>query len=110
MQFKHQSIPQFELLIVEGRLDTNTADRLDEKVEELRRTGCSNFLFDLRKLEYISSYGIRIFAKLLRNSCRISLVITDKNIWEIVEMAGLLDLLHVTDTLEEAILGLSKTK
>jgi anti-anti-sigma factor len=110
MQFEHKSIPQFELLIVEGRLDTHTSDKLDEKVEELRQSGCTNFLFDLRNLEYISSYGIRIFAKLLRKSCRISMVITDENVMEIVQMSGLPQLIQLTEDITEAITGLSKTK
>jgi anti-sigma B factor antagonist len=50
-----------ELLIaLEGRLDTTTAPQLEEKLNELL-PGVTSLTFDLTKLEYVSSAGLRVF-------------------------------------------------
>ncbi len=44
---------------LEGRLDTNTAPRLQEEMKE-ELQGLSGLELDLSKLEYISSAGLRV--------------------------------------------------
>jgi anti-anti-sigma factor len=47
-----------------GRLDTQTAPVLDERLESLlRSTAVSALLFDLAGLEYIGSAGLRVLAR-----------------------------------------------
>lgn len=43
---------------VEGKIDTQTAPQLQE---ELELSGVSDLVFDLSKVEYVSSAGLRIF-------------------------------------------------
>jgi anti-anti-sigma factor len=51
-------------LALEGRLDTNTAPELDQALDSLlMKKGVSRIVFDLEKLEYLSSAGIRCFVR-----------------------------------------------
>ena len=50
------------LVILEGRLDTNTAPELESTLETLL-PGVTELTFDLAKLEYISSAGLRVILK-----------------------------------------------
>ncbi len=47
----------------EGSLDTNTYPILEEKVDLLLDTSPDMIIFDLEKLDYISSMGVRVIAK-----------------------------------------------
>ena len=46
------------MIALEGRLDTNTAVDLEKEVQDLK--DIKVLIFDLEKLEYISSAGLRI--------------------------------------------------
>ena len=47
----------------EGSLDTDTYPILEEKVDSLLGTLPGTIIFDLEKLDYISSMGVRVIAK-----------------------------------------------
>lgn len=47
----------------EGSLDTDTYSVLEEKVDSLLNTPPRTIIFDLEKLDYISSMGVRVIAK-----------------------------------------------
>ena len=47
------------LLAVSGRLDTNTAPQLEQKINEVLPQ-CVQLSVDLSKVEYISSAGLRV--------------------------------------------------
>ncbi len=51
-------------LALEGRLDTHTAPQLDAAMDRmLMSAGIKRLIFDLGKLEYLSSAGIRCFVR-----------------------------------------------
>jgi anti-anti-sigma factor len=51
-------------LTLEGRLDTHTAPELDAALDRLLMTpGIKRLIFDLGRLEYVSSAGIRCFIR-----------------------------------------------
>jgi len=51
-------------LALEGRLDTHTAPQLDDVLDRvLMSAGIKRLIFDLGKLEYLSSAGIRCFIR-----------------------------------------------
>ncbi len=47
----------------EGSLDTETYSVLEEKVDLLLAASPGTIIFDLEKLDYISSMGVRVIAK-----------------------------------------------
>jgi len=51
-------------IALDGRLDTHTAPELDKALDGvLARPGISRLVFDLSRLEYLSSAGIRCFVR-----------------------------------------------
>ena len=46
-------------LLLNGRLDTNTAPQLDEAIDAARTPDVRTLVFDMCDLEYISSAGVR---------------------------------------------------
>jgi len=106
MEIRNLHIVDFELFEVSGRLDTSTADELDEVVRERLENNSKSFLFDLSNLEYISSYGIRIFVKLLRQQAKVALYIESESVHSIFKMTGLEEKLNIKKELKEAIKAL----
>lgn len=57
------------MITLSGRLDTDTADSLEQEFNKQLQAGHKNFILDLGNLQYISSYGLRsilMLAKQLR--------------------------------------------
>ena len=85
------------VLVLEGRLDTNTAPMLEKTISELPED-TSNLVLDMNKLEYISSAELRV---LLATHKKISKVGTMKltgvcdEVMEVFEMTGFVDFLII---------------
>ena len=81
---------------LEGRLDTTTAPKL----EELRGSvdGVSRLVFDLAKLEYISSAGLRVLLamqKLMNQQREMVLQNVNEAVMEVFEVTGFSDILSI---------------
>ena len=51
-------------LVLEGRLDTHTAPELDQELDNVMHSGdVKQLVFDLSRLDYLSSAGIRCFVR-----------------------------------------------
>ena len=84
-------------VLLEGRLDTNTAPELEE---ELTRSldGVKSLVFDLAGLEYISSAGLRVLLSTLKiMNKQGSMVVRNvpEPIGEIFEVTGFSDILTI---------------
>ena len=82
---------------LEGRLDTTTATKLEE---ELRGSvdGVSRLVFDLAKLEYISSAGLRVLLamqKLMNQQGEMVLQNVNEAVMEVFEVTGFSDILRI---------------
>ena len=53
----------FYVISLEGSLDTNTHMVLQEKVDNILKESPNTIAFDMDKLEYISSAGVRVVLK-----------------------------------------------
>ena len=81
---------------LEGRLDTTTVPKL----EELRGSvdGVSRLVFDLAKLEYISSAGLRVLLamqKLMNRQGAMLLRNVNEAVMEVFEVTGFSDILRI---------------
>ena len=80
-----------------GRLDTNTAPSLEEKLSALYGN-ITNLEFDFEKLEYVSSAGLRVLlsAQKNMNTCG-TMVIKNvaEAIMEVFEITGFTDVLNI---------------
>lgn len=82
---------------LEGRLDTTTASKLEE---ELRGSvdGVSRLVFNLEKLEYISSAGLRVLLamqKLMNRQGAMLLRNVNEAVMEVFEVTGFSDILRI---------------
>ena len=82
---------------LEGRLDTTTAPKLEE---ELRGSvdGVSRLVFDLAKLEYISSAGLRVLLamqKLMNRQGAMPPRPPPPAVMEVFEVTGFSDILRI---------------
>ena len=93
-EVKRVTIKKFELLEISGKLVTAEAYKLEERVESiLNESTAINFIFDLRNLDYCSSYGLRTFIKtkkdLMLYDGKVILFSPSKNFSNLLELAGL---------------------
>jgi anti-sigma B factor antagonist len=82
---------------LEGRLDTTTAPQLDEEIK-VALTGIEKLVFDLAKLEYISSAGLRVLLsaqKVMNKQGSMVVRNVSEEINEIFEVTGFVDILTV---------------
>ena len=87
------------LLAPEGRLDTTTAPELEAALKE-NLEGAEELIFNLEKLDYISSAGLRVLALAKRNmKNRGSMKVTGVNevLMEIFEITGFTRLLGLEE-------------
>jgi anti-sigma B factor antagonist len=82
---------------LEGRLDTTTAPQLDEEIK-VALAGVEKLVFDLAKLEYISSAGLRVLLsaqKVMNKQGSMVVRNVSEEINEIFEVTGFVDILTV---------------
>lgn len=81
----------------EGRLDTTTAPKLEEEPRG-SVDGVSRLVFDLAKLEYISSAGLRVLLamqKLMNQQGEMVLQNVNEAVTETLEVTGFSDILRI---------------
>ena len=87
-------------IALEGRLDTNTAPQLEAELAA-GLDGVTDLVFDMRKLVYISSAGLRVLltAQKKMNSQEGSMVVRHScaEIMDIFEVTGFSDILTLED-------------
>jgi len=84
-------------LFLSGRLDTNTAKQLEEVLNELMTS--SSFTINFKKLDYISSAGLRIILGFYKKCKATSkeLVLTEMNdlVKEVFDISGFSGFLNI---------------
>ncbi len=84
-------------IMLEGRLDTTTAPQLEEIVKA-ELSGKESLAFDLEKLEYISSAGLRVLLsaqKIMNNQGEMVVRNVTEEVNEIFEVTGFADILTI---------------
>ena len=79
---------------LERRLDTTTAPKLEEEL----RGGITRLVFDVEKLEYISSAGLRVLLamqKLMNRQGAMLLRNVNEAVMEVFEVTGFSDILRI---------------
>ena len=82
---------------LEGRLDTTTAPQLDDELKTAL-SGITKLAFDLTKLEYISSAGLRVLLsaqKVMNKQGEMVVKNANEEIKEIFEVTGFVDILTI---------------
>ena len=80
-----------------GRLDTTTAPALDKTIrDDIADT--KNLVLDVKKLEYISSAGLRVLLsaqKKMKNIGSMKVINVCEEVMEVFEMTGFADILNI---------------
>ena len=84
-------------LTITGRLDTSTAPKLEEE-SKASYDGVTELVYDLAKLEYISSAGLRVLLsaqKTMNKQGSMKVINVGEEIMEIFEITGFTDILNI---------------
>lgn len=82
---------------LEGRLDATTAPELDKTIST-SLDGVENLVFDLSKLVYIASAGLRtllVAQKRMKKQGTMKLIHVSKDVNDVLEMTGFVDFLTI---------------
>lgn len=84
-------------IVLEGRLDTTTAPQLEEVVKN-ELDGKETLVYDLAKLEYISSAGLRVLLssqKKMNSQGTMTVKNVSEEVNEIFDVTGFSDILNI---------------
>ena len=85
------------VITLDGRLDTTTAPQLEESVRE-SIDGVEELCFDMEKLAYISSAGLRVLLlaqKIMNKQGKMTVKNVSEEVKEIFEVTGFSDILTI---------------
>lgn len=94
------------VIALSGVLDPTAVEELEPKVQELFRTGVRRFVFDLSRLDYTGSLGLRLFVGLhnqVKGEGAVVLGHPSPPVQTILEITRLTKLLRHYPTLAEAV-------
>lgn len=72
---------------LEGRLDTSTAPELEKMLNENLKVGM-DVVFDMEKLDYVSSAGLRVILMARKRSASAKVIHANEIIKEVFEVTG----------------------
>ena len=79
-----------------GRVDTSNADQIEQSIQRIRaESSAANCIIDAEKLEFISSAGLRIILRLLKELKQLKVINVNSDVYEILDMTGFTDMLTV---------------
>lgn len=87
-----------KIIYLEGRLDTLTAPELEEYLDNTNIKSCECLIFDMEKLEYISSAGLRVLLtlqKFMQQQGEMQLRNVNEVNMEVFEITGFVDILTI---------------
>lgn len=108
MEITTQEFKHCDLLKVKGRVDSATAPKFAQALEDANTNGRYKIVVDMSELEYMSSAGFRALLAAQRNCKRynrgeVVLAGVPDRIRESLELAGFTELFKIFDTPLEAV-------
>lgn len=107
MEISIRDSGEMKVLDFEGSLDTNTAPDAQKRMEEVIEQGHHKILVQFKKLDYISSAGLRILLvaakKLKKSGGELRICQMNDDVREVFEISGFDTILSVFDNESEAL-------
>ncbi len=98
---------QITIFSLSGRLDSNSSPEFDKRIIQAMENGFRFIVLDCRKLDYITSAGLRVVVKTAKKlkpeEGRIILCAMEDYVKEVFEIAGFDSFLPILPTLEDGI-------
>lgn len=86
---------------LDGRIDSHRAPTVEIEINNIvKKTDFDHLVLDAEDMEYISSAGLRIILKLLKNYRNVTLVDVSSEVYEILEMTGFTEMMTVERALK----------
>ena len=83
-------------IFLEGELNSFNSEEVEKEIEKIMsENSFKRVVYDLEKLEYISSAGLRIIIRTKQRYDDTSLVKTPKSVYEVFEMVGFQNMMKV---------------
>lgn len=99
MNIKEEKTQETLTLTLSDRLDTTTAPKLEEVLNEQLDEGISKLIFDVENLEYLSSAGLRIlldaYKKLKKREGTMIIRNVNDEIMQVFKITGFSDFLTI---------------
>ena len=107
MQIKITKKEKWAIFNIDGRLDVKLSQDLDAMVSEEIKKGTRFILFNLEKVRYMSSSGLRVFISSMRQlkdkEGELKLSNMPNNVKKIMEVVDLEGVFNIFPTIEEAL-------
>jgi anti-sigma B factor antagonist len=84
-------------IALEGRLDTNSSPQLEAELKN-STDGIESLIFDLEKLEYISSAGLRVLLsaqKTMNKQGKMAVRNANEDVMDVFDVTGFVDILTI---------------
>ncbi len=95
------------VITIDGEIDASSSIELDNAISQSIKQGERKIVVDCAKLKYISSAGLGVFMSYLEDfenqGIKISLYNMDEKVKSVFEILGLVDLISIVHSKEEAI-------
>jgi anti-anti-sigma factor len=109
MELKTRKIDDVRIIELEGRLDVHLSMEVESSVNEMIESGEKFLIFNLEKVKYLSSSGLRIFIASLRKLNKIDgklkLVNLNESVIRIFKVVELYDVFDIYTSLDEALVS-----
>ena len=97
-----------DLVVVSGRIDSYTAPKLSETLNNITKNNRYNIILDLSDVIYVSSAGLRVFIDIQKTCKRLNkgeviLVNIPQRVYETLELAGFAPLFTFYQNVKSAI-------
>ncbi len=110
MEIESERYEQALVISLDGSLDAMTADKVQLDILTRLDAGYSQIILDLRRVDFMSSSGVRLILETLKKSRGLGgdlcLAGAQPGVHRTLELSGLLRVLKSTPTVDEALLGL----
>ncbi|GAB2928135.1 STAS domain-containing protein [Micromonospora polyrhachis] len=94
---------------IAGELDMATAPQLQDQITDQLDKGHSRLVFDLAELSFCDSTGLSVFVRAKNSSDEagglVRLAAPQRGVLRILEVSGLVEVLHTYPTVDEAVAG-----
>ena len=93
---KHTLENQTLTLYFGGEINSYNADEIEKEVDRIVSSASfSSVKADLSEVSYVSSAGLRIFARIRQRCDDVSLVNVQDVVYDVLEMVGFSNLMHI---------------
>lgn len=85
------------IVFLEGRVDSTNAEEVEKEIENIRKSNeHDSLILDLEELEYISSAGLRLILRIIRQEKDFKIVNAGSEVYEIFEMTGFTEMMDIS--------------